>query len=108
MEKLTKVQFSNLDKVLYPAAGVRKLDIVKYYITVAPRMLPFLEGRALVVTRYPDGVEAEGFYGKDAPQGTPDWVPPPPHLLRGGGEGARLHSLRRPRHTHLARQPRRP
>jgi bifunctional non-homologous end joining protein LigD len=74
MEKLTKVQFSNLDKVLYPAVGVRKLDIVKYYITVAPRILPFLEGRALVVTRYPDGVEAEGFYGKDAPQGTPDWV----------------------------------
>lgn len=74
MEKLTKVQFSNLDKVLYPAAEVRKLDIVKYYIIVAPRMLPFLEERALVVTRYPDGVETEGFYGKDAPQGTPDWV----------------------------------
>ena len=74
MEKLTKVQFSNLDKVLYPAAGLRKLDVVKYYITVARRMLPFLRGRALVVTRYPDGVEAEGFYGKDAPMGTPDWV----------------------------------
>jgi bifunctional non-homologous end joining protein LigD len=74
MEKLTKVQFSNLEKVLYPATGVRKLDVVKYYIKIAPRMLPFLEGRALVVTRYPDGVEAGGFYGKDAPQGTPDWV----------------------------------
>ncbi len=74
MERLTRVQFTNLDKVLYPVAGVRKLDVVKYYIRVAPRMLPFLEGRALVVTRYPDGVEAEGFYGKDAPQGTPDWV----------------------------------
>jgi len=74
MERLTKVQFSNLGKVLYPVGGVRKLDVVKYYIKIAPRMLPFLEGRALVVTRYPDGVEAEGFYGKDAPQGTPDWV----------------------------------
>ncbi len=74
MERLTRVQFTNLDKVLYPVAGVRKLDVVKYYIRVAPRMLPFLEERALVVTRYPDGVEAEGFYGKDAPQGTPDWV----------------------------------
>lgn len=74
MERLTKVQFTNLEKILYPAAGVRKLDIVKYYITVAPRILPFLRGRALVVTRYPDGVEAEGFYGKDAPMGTPDWV----------------------------------
>jgi bifunctional non-homologous end joining protein LigD len=74
MERLTKVQFTNLDKILYPLEGVRKLDVVKYYIRVAPRMLPFLEGRTLVVTRYPDGVEAEGFYGKDAPQGTPDWV----------------------------------
>jgi bifunctional non-homologous end joining protein LigD len=74
MERLTRVQFTNLDKVLYPVAGVRKLDVVKYYIRVAPRMLPFLEERALVVTRYPDGVEAEGFYEKDAPQGTPDWV----------------------------------
>jgi bifunctional non-homologous end joining protein LigD len=74
MEKLTRVQFTNLDKVLYPTAGVRKFDVVKYYITMATRMLPFLKGRALVVTRYPDGVEAEGFYGKDAPQGTPDWV----------------------------------
>lgn len=74
MERLTRVRFTNLDKILYPAAGIRKLDVVKYYIQMAPRMLPFLEGRALVVTRYPDGVEAEGFYGKDAPQGTPDWV----------------------------------
>ena len=74
MERLTRVQFTNLEKVLYPVEGVRKLDVVKYYIRVAPRMLPFLEGRALVITRYPDGVGAEGFYGKDAPQGTPDWV----------------------------------
>ncbi|MGD0802938.1 MAG: non-homologous end-joining DNA ligase [Candidatus Bathyarchaeia archaeon] len=74
MEKLTRVQFTNLEKVLYPVVGVRKLDVVKYYIKVAPMMLPFLEERALVVTRYPDGVETQGFYGKDAPQGTPDWV----------------------------------
>jgi bifunctional non-homologous end joining protein LigD len=74
MERLTKVRFTNLDKVLYPLSSVRKLDVVKYYIKMAPRMLPFLEGRTLVITRYPDGVEAQGFYGKDAPQGTPDWV----------------------------------
>jgi len=74
MEKLTRVQFTNLEKVLYPTVGIRKLDVVKYYIKVAPMMLPFLEERELVVTRYPDGVETQGFYGKDAPQGTPDWV----------------------------------
>jgi bifunctional non-homologous end joining protein LigD len=74
MERLTRVRLTNLEKILYPTIGLRKLEIVKYYIKVAPRMLPFLRGRALVVTRYPDGVEAEGFYGKDAPQGTPNWV----------------------------------
>jgi len=74
MEHLTRVRFSNLDKVLYPAAEVRKVDVIRYYIRVAPRMLPFLKDRALVITRYPDGVDAEGFYAKDAPQGTPDWV----------------------------------
>ncbi len=74
MERLTRVQFNHLDKILYPAVGIKKLDVIKYYIRVAPRMLPFLEERALVVNRFPDGVEKEGFYGKDAPQGTPDWV----------------------------------
>jgi bifunctional non-homologous end joining protein LigD len=69
MDRLTRVRFTNLNKVLYPATGVRKLDVIKYYIQVAPKILPFLEGRALMVNRFPDGVEAEGFYGKDAPQG---------------------------------------
>jgi bifunctional non-homologous end joining protein LigD len=74
MDRLTRVRFTNLNKVLYPATGVRKLDVIKYYIQVAPKILPFLEGRALMVNRFPDGVEAEGFYGKDAPQGVPEWV----------------------------------
>jgi len=48
MEKLTRVRFSNLDKVLYPELGLTKADIIQYYIRVAPRMLPFLRDRALV------------------------------------------------------------
>lgn len=74
MEKLTRVRFTNLDKMLYPEAGIRKHDVVKYYIRVAPRMLQYLNGRMLMVNRFPNGIEEEGFYGKDAPQGTPDWV----------------------------------
>jgi len=74
MDRLTRVQFNHLDKVLYPAVGIKKLDFIKYYIKMAPLMLPFLEGRALVVNRFPDGVEHNGFYGKDAPPGTPNWV----------------------------------
>lgn len=74
MEKLTRVRFSNLDKVLYPELGLTKADIIQYYIRVAPRMLPFLKDRALVRTRYPDGIEGESFYEKDAPRGKPDRV----------------------------------
>jgi bifunctional non-homologous end joining protein LigD len=71
---LTRVEFTHLPKVLYPEAGITKLQVVKHFIRIAPRILPFLKGRPLVLTRYPDGVGGKGFYEKDAPMGTPDWV----------------------------------
>jgi bifunctional non-homologous end joining protein LigD len=74
MEELTRVRFTNLDKLMYPELRLSKKDVIEYYIRVAPRILPFLRERALVRNRYPDGVQAEGFYEKDAPPGTPDWV----------------------------------
>ena len=74
MEKLTRVHFSNLNKVLYPELALRKADIIQYYVKVAPRILPFLKDRALVRTRYPNGIDGENFYEKDVPKGTPDWV----------------------------------
>ena len=74
LENLTKVRFTNLNKILYPEAGIKKVQVIKYYIKIAPLMLKFLEDRALVTTRYPDGINQNGFYGKDAPKGTPSWV----------------------------------
>lgn len=74
MEKLTKVRFTNLDKILYPEPGIKKAQVIEYYIRVAPNMLKFLSDRPLVTTRYPDGIQQQGFYGKDAPKGTPKWV----------------------------------
>lgn len=74
MERLTKVKFTNLNKILYPELGVTKSRIIKYYIKVAPRILPFLKDRPLVRTRYPDGIHEESFYEKNAPPGKPDWV----------------------------------
>ena len=73
-EKLTKVSFSNLDKILFPNVKVTKAQFIKYYIKVAPKMLPFLADRPLVLTRYPNGVDKNGFYAKDAPEGMPEWV----------------------------------
>jgi len=74
MEKLTKVEFTNLDKVLYPDLQITKAQVIEYYIKMAPRMLGILADRPMVLTRFPDGVGKEGFYEKDLPLGAPSWV----------------------------------
>ncbi len=68
------LSLSNLDKVLYPAAGFTKGQVIDYYTRVAPYVLPHLEGRALTLKRYPNGVEAQHFYEKNAPSHRPEWV----------------------------------
>jgi bifunctional non-homologous end joining protein LigD len=71
-----KLKLTNLDKVLYPAAGFTKGQVVDYYARIAPVILPHLTGRALTMKRYPDGVseDQEYFFEKNAPMHRPDWV----------------------------------
>jgi bifunctional non-homologous end joining protein LigD len=69
-----QLKLSNLEKVLYPAAGFTKQQIIDYYVRIAPAMLPHLAGRPLTRKRYPNGVDQEFFYEKNAPQHRPDWV----------------------------------
>jgi bifunctional non-homologous end joining protein LigD len=69
-----QLKLSNLEKVLYPAAGFSKQQIIDYYVRIAPALLPHLEGRALTRKRYPNGVDEQYFYEKNAPQHRPDWV----------------------------------
>jgi len=69
-----QLTLTNLDKVLYPASGFTKAQVVDYYTRVAPVLLPHLADRALTRKRYPDGVEGQVFFEKNAPRGTPDWV----------------------------------
>ena len=69
-----KLKLSNLDKVMYPAVGFTKGQVIDYYVRIAPAILPHLAGRALTRKRYPNGVDAEFFYEKNAPQHRPDWV----------------------------------
>ena len=68
------LKLSNLEKVLYPAAGFTKKDVIDYYVRIAPAILPHLAGRALTRRRYPDGVDGEPFFEKNAPMHKPDWV----------------------------------
>jgi len=74
MDDLTKVSFTNLEKVLYSGLGLKKSNVLEYYIRIAPLMLGLLKNRVIVMNRYPDGVDKGGFYEKDAPAGIPPWV----------------------------------
>ena len=68
------LKLSNLEKVLYPATGFTKQQVIDYYARIAPAMIPHLAGRALTRKRYPDGVDGEPFFEKNAPKYRPDWV----------------------------------
>ncbi|MDH3269705.1 MAG: DNA ligase D [Gemmatimonadota bacterium] len=68
------VAFTNLDKVFWPAEGYTKGDLIEYHRRIAEWMLPYLEDRPLVMTRYPDGIEGKSFFQKDAPPYAPDWI----------------------------------
>ncbi|MFI5906317.1 non-homologous end-joining DNA ligase [Dactylosporangium sp. NPDC051541] len=69
-----RLDISNLDKVLYPQAGFTKGEVLDYYTRIAPTLLPYLRDRPLTRTRYPNGVEGNSFFEKNAPAATPDWV----------------------------------
>jgi bifunctional non-homologous end joining protein LigD len=69
-----QLKLSNLGKVLYPAAGFTKQQVIDYYVRIAPAMIPHLKDRPLTRKRYPNGVDKEFFYEKNAPQHRPDWV----------------------------------
>lgn len=68
------VQLSNQDKVFWPDEGYTKGDLCDFYAAVSDVMLPFLQGRPVVLVRYPDGIAGKSFYQWRAPAGTPDWI----------------------------------
>jgi bifunctional non-homologous end joining protein LigD len=69
-----KLSLTNLDKILYPAAGFTKGQVVDFYVRIAPVLVPHLAGRALTMKRYPEGTDHEYFFEKNAPKFRPDWV----------------------------------
>ncbi len=98
-----RLRLTNPDKVLYPATGTTKAEVISYYVAVADRLLPHASGRPVTRKRWPDGVgtvgEAPGggsgpraekspgggsgpraekstevFFEKNLPDSAPDWV----------------------------------
>ena len=73
-----EVRVTNLDKVLFPAEGelpaYTKRDLLRYYVTVGPTLIPHLAGRGLNLQRFPDGTGRTGFWQKDVPGHAPKWI----------------------------------
>ncbi|HVU18765.1 MAG TPA: non-homologous end-joining DNA ligase [Candidatus Didemnitutus sp.] len=68
------VKFSNLDKVFFPRTGFTKGEMIQYYVSAAPCLLPHLAHRPVTLIRYPDGITGEKFYEKNAPPFAPPWL----------------------------------
>ncbi len=69
-----QVSITSLDKPLWTEPLVTKGDLLQYYIKIAPIALKYWQNRPLTLTRYPNGVDEEGFYQKNCPKYAPDWI----------------------------------
>ena len=68
------VQRTNPAKIYWPAERYTKKDLIDYYRSISPWLLPYLKNRPVVLTRFPDGIDGKSFYQKDAPSHTPSWI----------------------------------
>ena len=68
------VHLTNLRKVFWPASGLTKGDLLRYYLEVSGVLLPHLLNRAMVMKRYPNGADSDFFFMKRAPKTRPDWL----------------------------------
>ena len=68
------VSLTNLEKLFWPKLAITKGDLLRYYASVAPVLLPHLRDRAMVMKRYPNGATGKWFFMKRAPSPRPDWI----------------------------------
>jgi len=69
-----QLKLSNLEKVLYPATGFTKGEVIDYYARIAPALLTHLGDRGITMRRFPNGVDDKSFFEKRCPSHRPDWV----------------------------------
>jgi bifunctional non-homologous end joining protein LigD len=71
---LKPVVISNPKKIYWPTEKYTKSDMIDYYKSISPWLLPYLRNRPVVLTRFPNGIDGKSFYQKDAPEFVPDWI----------------------------------
>ena len=69
-----EVRITNPDKPFFPEAGLSKMDLVRYYLSVADGAIRGVAGRPMILKRYPNGVDGEFFYQKRTPKPRPEWI----------------------------------
>ncbi|RTQ97805.1 non-homologous end-joining DNA ligase [Halomonas nitroreducens] len=80
-----RLAITHRDKLLFPGTGLTKGDLIDYYDRIAPILVPHLADNPVSLQRFPDGLDGEGFYQKDAPTYFPDWIPRVRFPRREGG-----------------------
>jgi bifunctional non-homologous end joining protein LigD len=70
-----RVRVTSGERVLFPGDGVTKGDLVRYYVDVAPTLIPHLRDRPFTLKRYPHGIRETPYFQKQAPKGLPEWIP---------------------------------
>ncbi|MCC7350723.1 MAG: non-homologous end-joining DNA ligase [Phycisphaerales bacterium] len=72
-----RVRFTNADKILFPESRISKGDLIKYYMDISGRMLPYLKDRPITLERFPDGIadDSPRFWQKNTPSHYPKWIP---------------------------------
>ena len=88
-----RLRLSNLGKVLYPAAGFTKAEVIDYYVRVAPAILPHVGGRHLTFRRFPDGAEGPSFFEKNCPGHRPGWMRVAEVPASSAGDGVVRHCV---------------
>ncbi|MBV9092555.1 MAG: non-homologous end-joining DNA ligase [Streptosporangiaceae bacterium] len=68
------VRLTRTGKQLFGGNGISKGDLIEYYLTIAPRILPYLRERPLAMRRYPDGIAGQAIVQKNVPRTFPDWI----------------------------------
>ncbi|MGZ4280339.1 MAG: non-homologous end-joining DNA ligase [Solirubrobacteraceae bacterium] len=68
------IDITHADRLVFPRAGLTKLDLARHYAAVAPAMVPHVRDRPLALQSFPQGIEGQGHFLKNAPRHFPDWI----------------------------------
>src|SRR5919202_907059 len=70
-----RVRLTHPERVLFPGDGVTKGDLAEYYVEMGDAIVPHLRNRPFTLKRYPDGIDGQPYFHKQAPKGKPEWIP---------------------------------